>query len=393
MSYTQPVNNGTEFNKLHEGKKFIKLTYDTEIDDDLLLYDGLNTTMESITFCDIENVDEKLNYDHWYVRNVEIPDDAWVGPCWFEKNMWETNKLVLSPRVKLCESKEVYDVLVKKNARIPLNCMRVDNITEDICEDEIRINPLALQHVPNELKSKRLCMQAFASNVDVIEYFPTEYKTYDVCIEAVEKNGLNLEFVPEDIITEKLCFVAVTNEGSAISYIPEKYLTEELCEIAVTNDGSAFSHVPQHCRTYAICKAAIKKSYENIGEITGSSALCDIALAISPYAIQFINDCDMTQEMCDKAVDELPNMLEFIPDRFKTLELCINACKYNSRLLKFCPENIVEKVESESKSFGEKFCDKITTPDMFTSVVLAISAVGMGYVIGTLWGEMVAKGW
>ena len=58
-----------------------------------------------------------------------------------------------------------------------------------------------------------------------------------MCKIAVEIYGVALEFVPEELKTKELCEVAVTNDftGNALKYVPEEFKTYELCKVSLAN--------------------------------------------------------------------------------------------------------------------------------------------------------------
>jgi hypothetical protein len=63
-------------------------------------------------------------------------------------------------------------------------------------------------------------------------------------IELVEQNGLALEYVPDELRTPEVCDKAVGQDGLALKYVPDELMTREVCEKAVGQDGRAIIYVP-----------------------------------------------------------------------------------------------------------------------------------------------------
>ena len=93
-----------------------------------------------------------------------------------------------------------------------------------------------------------------------LEHVPEDLKTPKLCKIAVKQYGTILEFVPEARRTPELCKLAVENEGWALGYVPEALKTPELCKIAVKQDGGALRFVPKALKIPKLCKIAVENS-------------------------------------------------------------------------------------------------------------------------------------
>lgn len=65
-----------------------------------------------------------------------------------------------------------------------------------------------------------------------------------MCFNAVCSKGLALEFVPKNMISYKLCIHAVITNGMTIKNI---YMTEEIKRLAVQSIGSATMYIDIPC--------------------------------------------------------------------------------------------------------------------------------------------------
>jgi uncharacterized protein (TIGR02145 family) len=85
-----------------------------------------------------------------------------------------------------------------------------------------------------------------------------ENEEYEKYLEEVKENGLALENVPEALKTAEMCMAAVENEGLALGDVPEALKTAEMCMAAVKNDGLALDFAPEALKTLELCIAAVK---------------------------------------------------------------------------------------------------------------------------------------
>ena len=79
------------------------------------------------------------------------------------------------------------------------------------------------------------------------------------------KDGMALEFVPENLKTVELCLEAVKQDGWALRYVPWGQLNlndpamAEMCLAAVKEDGSLLKYVPENFKTVELWLEAVKK--------------------------------------------------------------------------------------------------------------------------------------
>jgi hypothetical protein len=93
---------------------------------------------------------------------------------------------------------------------------------------------LALEDVPEKLKTYDVCLAAVRNSGWVLGYVPEKHKTAELCLEAVRQNGVALVDVPEEQKTAELCFEAVRQNDGALPFVPEK-LQSQVKEILEKN--------------------------------------------------------------------------------------------------------------------------------------------------------------
>ena len=85
---------------------------------------------------------------------------------------------------------------------------KVTNKSNTLYDDylaKVKGNSCALQYVPDEFKTRKMCLAAVNHNSYVLEYVPDEFKTRELCFIMVNINGWALRYVlielKEDIIS------------------------------------------------------------------------------------------------------------------------------------------------------------------------------------------------
>ncbi|MDR2719167.1 MAG: DUF4116 domain-containing protein [Treponema sp.] len=122
----------------------------------------------------------------------------------------------------------------------------------------VKKDGMALEDVPEELKTYNVCLEAVRNFGLALSNVPEKHKTAELCLEAVRQEGFALEDVPEELRTAELCFEAVRNDGIALFDVPEKYKTAELCLKAVRQEGFALTTVPEELKTAELCFEAVR---------------------------------------------------------------------------------------------------------------------------------------
>jgi hypothetical protein len=279
------VTTGYEFNNLHWGKEFVKLTNETENHNGFQFQTGLNIDTKEfkpnghcsaggIYFCSKKNMLKWIKYSKTVCvnyRSVLIPDDAKI---YTEKGKFKTDKIILSEKKHIWSDNKLCKKIVNYNPKLFKYCI---NQTDKLCKLAITKNAYTFRHVKD--------------------------KTYEMSKFAVSKDGRAIQFI--DNQTDELCKMAVTQNLLSLVYI--KNQTDELCKYAISLDPVIISAVKN--QTYELCKFALEKS---------------------PYVLEYIEN--QTDEICKFAVQNEPRTLWYV--RNQTLEICKLAVANNSNTFK-----------------------------------------------------------
>ena len=89
---------------------------------------------------------------------------------------------------------------------------------------------------------------------------------YQKHLDAIKKHSWNLYWVPEEFKTKELCVIAIEKDGYSLEFVPEELKTKELCELATKICCLALKYVPEELRTKEMCKTALDGFNKNFNE-------------------------------------------------------------------------------------------------------------------------------
>ena len=75
---------------------------------------------------------------------------------------------------------------------------------------------------------------------------PEEWRTKELCLIAVKKHDFSLADVPESLKTKKLCSLAVKENVFSLTDVPESLKSKTLCRLAVRKNGRAWRMFQNH---------------------------------------------------------------------------------------------------------------------------------------------------
>jgi len=163
----------------------------------------------------------------------------------------------------------------------------------------------ALSHIPEKLRTAKVCLEAVKENPEALLFTPEDQMTEELCLEAVKHNGWALQYVPPELKTLEVCLEAVKEGGTALKDVPDEFKTPEFCLEAIKHDAAALIYVPEEIKT------ASPKEF---------SALCHEAVKRDAW------------------------ILIRVPEEFKTVELCLEAAKHEVKKLQYVPEHLRDEV-------------------------------------------------
>ena len=119
---------------------------------------------------------------------------------------------------------------------------------EDLVHAAIMQSGLALEFLPERLRTAEFCRVAVERNAFALRLVPKSLCTPELCKVAVAQDGRTLQWVPKAIRTLELSTIAVSQHGGALIFVPQEYCTLALCTLAVAQNEGALEWVPEHMR-------------------------------------------------------------------------------------------------------------------------------------------------
>ena len=224
-----------------------------------------------------------------------------------------------------------------------LDCVPEHLRTEAICTTAVTQNALALEYVPKHLRTKAMCTAAVGSDGRALHYVPEPLRTEAMCTTAVERHGEALQFVPEHLRTEAMSWSAVVSNGMALPYVPELFRTEAMSRSAVGKNGWALQFIPKPLRTEEICLVAVGRdgrALRYIPELLCTEVMCLAAVAGNgdSWTLQYVPRRLRTEAICLAAVGRNGLALEYVPEHLRTESICTVAVEQDGLALEYVPE-------------------------------------------------------
>lgn len=198
----------------------------------------------------------------------------------------------------------------------------------ELVKKAVQKNGLALQLIPENLKTSDLVKIAVHKNGLALRYVPEDLKTLELVKIAVQNNGLAIEYVPENFKNNKdIIILALQNNGSALAYVPEKFKNDINCvKIAINNIGEAIYYVPEQIKMqlneddYYNIVRRYGLGLKYIPENKKNKKIIEAAIKENPYALRFVSDNllqDINIQIVTDAIKENPELLLNLTDEIK----------------------------------------------------------------------------
>ncbi|GAB6010324.1 DUF4116 domain-containing protein [Dysgonomonas reticulitermitis] len=207
-----------------------------------------------------------------------------------------------------------------------------------------------LEHVPEELRSRKIIKAALKDNVESLQFIPGEKRLTQYYTTALESDGNALAYFPESLKTPGNCLKAVTDSGDVLAFVPENRRTREICETAFRNtlgrgsmDFSILKHIPYPDLYLEAVK--LPKANSRLKEILPylNPELIDEKTAAyivrkEPRLFASLPDKPKNQKICNIAVKADRTLLAFTPHEFITEDICRRAFSQDPGCLALIPE-------------------------------------------------------
>lgn len=128
-------------------------------------------------------------------------------------------------------------------------------------EKLVKENKMMLAVIPNELKTKEMCVSVVARDIKEGGYSLAEAIPQDILVQdralmttVVAQDGRALGLIPEDKRDSELCRLAIESDSRAFKYFPDKEKTEDICTLVLKQDATMVEFTPKDMLTHEICE-------------------------------------------------------------------------------------------------------------------------------------------
>lgn len=280
-----------------------------------------------------------------YIAVVEIPNEAEVvkGFRKINTNMVKVmNIFPLADYWKWDDESFCYDMV----RRFPGFFRHVRNQNYDICALAVQSSPNNMIYVKNKLKG--LYWDMVRANPLELKRVPKEMIDSYIAYDVVERNNMALEFVPDELKTRDLCEMAVTTMAEDENECCHDKDSECFCgkwrfRRPVDIKGYALKFVPYEFHDVAMYRKA-KVLCNMMKKELIDYDMCVDAVKLNGLELKFVPEGLLSDELVSMAVDQNTSALEFVPAKMQTKELCWNALKRNVNALKFIKKQTQKQI-------------------------------------------------
>lgn len=226
-----------------------------------------------------------------------------------------------------------------------------EKLNEEICLNAIGKNSSVFLHMPQEVKTEKVCIAAYEQArmetddslqmLSVVENIPHS----SACIELLKKytqpeeSSLILISIKENVFNQEIADAAVRLNKELICDIPDKFISEELAYMALKTDPVLLRAVPDRYKTEEICRLALFSKLEEMDKARILRAIPYPDLILEALKSEGYKDCSpiMLLTYIERDVINTPIATELIkrdarclpdiPFHLKDENICMEAIK------------------------------------------------------------------
>lgn len=257
-----------------------------------------------------------------------------------------------------------------------LSDIPINRRTEAVCMKALNDHPGNMEDIPDYLFTEKRIERILDMNYHFIADLPKEKLNEEICLNAIGKNSSVFLHMPQEVKTEKVCIAAYEQARmetddpaylkSIVGAIPHgKVCMDLLNKYAYSSSGE-----------FDIILTSISKNILN-------QEIAEQAVKLQEYAILTIPEKLISENIVYRAMEADASLLFIVPDRYKTREMCQQAiqevAKDEGKHLIFSavpyPELIMAALHSEEYKDCQILDIVTTIPKEVMNKRIAIEAV------------------
>lgn len=235
-----------------------------------------------------------------------------------------------------------------------LSDIPINRRTEAVCMKALNDHPLNMEDIPDYLFTEKRIERILDMNYHFIADLPKEKLNEEICLNVIRKNSSVFLHMPQEVKTEKVCIAA---------YEQARMETDDSLQML-----SVVENIPHSSACIELLKKYTQPEESSlillsINRNIFNQEIADTAVRLNKELICDIPDRFISEELAYMALKTDPVLLRAVPDRYKTEEICRQALfskleeMDKARILRAIPypDLILEALKSE----GYKDCSPI----------------------------------
>lgn len=186
----------------------------------------------------------------------------------------------------------------------------------------------ALMYKPRNVRTKNVIFMfksatlkeivELIQKVDVLKWLPQNLKTRLLCVLSVRSNPEMIRYVPKHLLSREMCQYAFKHDKKLIVYFPAKYATEDMCVEVLHEMKDEKQHNGDEPHDFEFEML----TYIATRIIPGSNVEFTHLVIMMFDFLLFLKHDSLSQLTCDLSVRLYPRSIRFVPKDFITHEMC-----------------------------------------------------------------------
>ncbi|MGC9423387.1 hypothetical protein [Vibrio sp.] len=196
-------------------------------------------------------------------------------------------------------------------------------------------NSITPTATPSSMGSKNQTIEIFRrleDNICSFELLKPEKMTLEIIFRAVYQCGMQLEHVPEHLRTRELCLLAASSEFASLIYAPEKHLDQDFIDFTFSTlerTSLGFISEEKYKQVYRILPKCLLNQwhYEQLIKLNG------VFLKWIPQEMK-------SYDLCFDALSSAGTLLKYIPNELIDKPMCYEALCHSNDARACIPESL-----------------------------------------------------
>ena len=214
-------------------------------------------------------------------------------------------------------------------------------LTTMLSEMIVFLNYIHLAIIPDECKSRKMCLYAVSQKPTLICFVPLRFIDKKFCDELVKKTK-TLFGIPIKYIDKEMSLSVVRHDGTELRNVPEKLKLRhfEICEVAFSQCKLSLMYIPKEYHSdIAYVRLVKERSCETLDIIPynkRTKELCIMAIKHNINNIVHIPKHLRSQALYNFAAKKLKIQLRHVPHEYMNQELLELLKIHNPNAFRYC---------------------------------------------------------